>query len=924
MSHLNRLGAVVLVLISMSLAACQPTVDERLEAARQHIAADQYNGAMVELKNVVQAVPDNLEAREMLADTAIIVGDLALAEAQYTRLLEVGETSARVWAGLGRALAYGGRSREAFERVVPNLLEIATAADHWVLIGDIYLSLGNTSEARASYARALDIDSRSVGASVGMAALAAAAGDNNEASRIIDAALTQNVDSPALWRAKGQVLKATRVYAGAITAFYEAVRLERADMPLADRFQARANLVTALVDDLRLDDAERELQRLRARFPGHPLASFLAGRIAFGRGDLEAAQVQFQNFLSREPNDPHAHAMMGAVTFSQSYYGQAEMWLTRAARAEIGGDSIRRLLAETKLRLNKPREALQMLESAAAEGRANTALLAMIGRAQLAVGDTESAIRYFEEGIRSDPENPLLAIALAANYIQAGRYGDGQQLLESLPDSDDSRYYKKALLIASYLRSGATEQAKAEAAQMLEEAPDDVLILAIAGTMWQSLGDIDTARSMFERILEVDPANATGLFSLGRLDIEERNLDAAAERFKEALRADPTFIPALDVLARIATATGTDDLEQWIMATVEATPSAVTPKIILARYQLAGERIADAQRVVDRLQEDFPGEPRVDHMQGAILLRSNRIEEAIPYLMRASRADDDNPEFLFDLANAQLTNAEFDSALANAKRFCGIRPNDRRGLSILTSSAISSNKPGEAMGPVRLYVERYPRDATVRMMLADLEWSSGLFDTALALYEEIAAETWSRQIAMKLSYARGATGTANASAPLATWLETNPDDSEARNHYASVLESEGNLDAAIAEYERLVSEGAANPAVLNNLAWRYFVDGRDEALALARQAYDGNDEDYRIADTYGWILVETGQLQDGLRVLQRASDLSGGDPEIQYHYASALARSGQGARAREILASVLAAPEPFPSRADAERLAESL
>ena len=51
---------------------------------------------------------------------------------------------------------------------------------------------------------------------------------------------------------------------------------------------------------------------------------------------------------------------------------------------------------------------------------------------------------------------------------------------------------------------------------------------------------------------------------------------------------------------------------------------------------------------------------------------------------------------------------------------------------------------------------------------------------------------------------------------------------------------------------------------------------------------------------------------------------SGGDPEIQYHYASALARSGQGARAREILASVLAAPDPFPSRADAERLADSL
>ena len=110
--------------------------------------------------------------------------------------------------------------------------------------------------------------------------------------------------------------------------------------------------------------------------------------------------------------------------------------------------------------------------------------------------------------------------------------------------------------------------------------------------------------------------------------------------------------------------------------------------------------------------------------------------------------------------------------------------------------------------------------------------------------------------------------------------------------------------------------------ILNNLAWLYYQSNDARAEATAAKAYQMSPADASIADTYGWILGERGKVAEGLKILKTAE--AGGGPDVKYHYAAALARSGNADEARRLLKALLESSESFSAQADARRLMQEL
>ena len=121
-------------------------------------------------------------------------------------------------------------------------------------------------------------------------------------------------------------------------------------------------------------------------------------------------------------------------------------------------------------------------------------------------------------------------------------------------------------------------------------------------------------------------------------------------------------------------------------------------------------------------------------------------------------------------------------------------------------------------------------------------------------------------------------------------------------------------------YEKVLIIQSDNVVALNNLAWLYSLVNNPKALELAERAYNVNSSDAGIQDTYGWVLVQQGQTDKGLRLLEQARKALPGIPEIQYHYAVALLKSGEEKEARKILGELLESGKPFESRDEAEQL----
>ena len=98
----------------------------------------------------------------------------------------------------------------------------------------------------------------------------------------------------------------------------------------------------------------------------------------------------------------------------------------------------------------------------------------------------------------------------------------------------------------------------------------------------------------------------------------------------------------------------------------------------------------------------------------------------------------------------------------------------------------------------------------------------------------------------------------------------------------------------------------------NDLAWMLAQQNQDldRALALAEEAHR-LDPSPEITDTLGYVLMQRGQTDRAVELLEKAVAQRPDAPSIRYHLALALDRKGEKQRALEALRQALQAG-PFP------------
>ena len=68
------------------------------------------------------------------------------------------------------------------------------------------------------------------------------------------------------------------------------------------------------------------------------------------------------------------------------------------------------------------------------------------------------------------------------------------------------------------------------------------------------------------------------------------------------------------------------------------------------------------------------------------------------------------------------------------------------------------------------------------------------------------------------------------------------------------------------------------------------------------------------------MLVQQGKVDEGLRILQKVMKSLSGVPEVRYHFAMALMKSGQEIKARKIIKNLLEEGKSFEGREEAQAL----
>jgi Flp pilus assembly protein TadD len=159
---------------------------------------------------------------------------------------------------------------------------------------------------------------------------------------------------------------------------------------------------------------------------------------------------------------------------------------------------------------------------------------------------------------------------------------------------------------------------------------------------------------------------------------------------------------------------------------------------------------------------------------------------------------------------------------------------------------------------------------------------------------------------------------------LAQWHKAHPEEPVVAMYLAENYLAQKEFKPAIAVLQDILKANPNNAVALNNLAWAYQQEKDPRALATAEQALQVTRDSPAVMDTLGWLLVEQGNTQRAVPLLQKAATLAPRSAEIRYHLAYGLSKAGDKVGARKELDKLLAENQPFAQLDEARSLRSTL
>jgi predicted Zn-dependent protease len=457
------------------------------------------------------------------------------------------------------------------------------------------------------------------------------------------------------------------------------------------------------------------------------------------------------------------------------------------------------------------------------------------------------AIVSFQRTLTADPRRTSARSKLGVALLMDGKMQEGRAELEKVVAGSGTdaiaRRYLGWLAEAQGDTQGALKHYSAMIAGNTSPAMSEFHVLA--GRIYNQIQRPDLAIRLLEPLVGKADSRRTAQLGeqvLASAYIEEGNKTAAAK----LVRSIEKTLPASSAELRLLQA-GVLKLEkdyakarERLQPVIQDSPAYRAP----ASFQLAQiySEEGNWRKAVEVLESLAPGLAKKD--LAVVLARLTALQfahgngaNAVKTLSSYASQD---PSIKYLLAEAQARNHDYDNAfltvnnlLAESPRFAG--GHYLYGMLYKHENKLVHMEKGfsQAVKLIPAYVDAW------------LEWADG--------------------------YAAGGMP-ATAENILAKGLEANPDNPLLLFRLATIQEDSGKVARANMGYQRILEKMPNHAPVLQKLALNLSADPEKltEARVLAERAYNLNRNDPAIQDTYGWVLVQSGDEKKGISLLESA------------------------------------------------------
>ena len=614
-----------------------------------------------------------------------------------------------------------------------------------------------------------------------------------------------------------------------------------------------------------LERAIAEYHQADSIKPGESAIALQLARSMSTKGDLASAEQLYRQVLDHNKNAETAYTELYKLLWFQKKADAAEELLRTAYRNNPKQVTWLTTLALQYSQQGRRAEMVSVLDQIKAHSKDYPDAYLVVGDFYYRLGDPNTAIADYNEGIAKDPARKSL--------------------------------YEKHVIEVMLHQNRQSEAAEINA-QILKESPKDTDARGLAATLLLEKGDATKAIADLQSVVTAAPNNPVARFDLGRAYFARGDWEAARQAFEKALEIKPDYIQPRLALAKLLLTRGEFDAAlkaaQAILNSYDGRNA--TARLIASASLIGLSRYAEARSLLEPMAKGSSfNSPEVYLQLGVLNLDEKRYREA-------------------------------EDAFAKSYR---LKPTDTRGLAGVVRCYLAEGKPDAAIDLLRAESDKAPNRGDLRLALANGALDGGKPDLAIAEYQKVldSLEKDSRQRAsvyLRLGEAyRVKHDFSPAIANMQKARETLPDDTSVLTNLALTLDEAGRTSESRQAYEAALKLDPNNGLILNNLAYLLAEHGGDlnDALTKALKAKQLLPNLAQASDTLGVIYLRKGLNDNAVDIFKDLVVKAPDQPTYRYHLGLALSQKGAKADAvKELRASL----KYNPSQDEREKIEQLL
>ena len=582
------------------------------------------------------------------------------------------------------------------------------------------------------------------------------------------------------WYLRGRLHAQESEFEAAVKAFRKAVELDPTDGSLRGEF-------AELLRDLSiLGEAEKEARKAVSLSPNDPWVQRILGQVllmnAKDRAGLEEAAAALKKANDLQPGEPS-----GAMAYAQ-----------------------------VLLRLDRPQEAVPVLERVLDRGR-GPALPLLYGEVLEKSGRFGDAEEVFQSILRIDPENRAAALGLLRVYERGRQWEKAIPLVQHYLKAQPTNLGLKVQYASLLLRARRFAEAKKTLDQVLAADPGNREAIRLYAGLLSETREIDKADELLRKLQALDPDDPDVPFRRAVNFVEARRL-TEAEQILRDLRA--SLVKKGNKGPELSQVDGQLGYIAYLRKDYGAAESFLTPHLVeeeglnVQAFNLLVQIARDRERPADGLKVAREASAR----SKAVLVRATLGE----FLLRSA---------------TPAEQSEGETILA------GLAKESREGALAAADAWQRLEKYGQAADTARAALQTYRDDPELLFRLgASLERQKK---------------------------------TAESEATFEQLLAARPDHPAGLNYLGYMWAERGeNLPRALEMIQKAVDLDPGNGAYLDSLGWVYFQLGKfDLAEQSLRAASELNPDDPTIEEHLGDLCEKQGEIAKARTHWKRALTL---------------------------------------------------